>query len=334
MKNNNKNNNRRKQENTSGKKGRRIRGNKGVGRGRGKVGLLNSKKITKNKIEAQPHRLEGIYIIKSDKELLATKNLCPGEIIYGEELVTIEEIKEIEIHNNSESEKDFSSDSEIEVIQKNSLNNRNVSNIQNIQNKLEYRIWDTFYSKLGAAIETGISNIYMKPGSKVLYLGAGNDSYSTISHISDLVGKEGVVYAVEKSEIKGLVLKTLAKKRINIKPIIYDAKIPFNYKNSIINLVDCIFANISEKDITIILAKNAEFFLKSKGGFICVINANQNDSKNKSQKEKIDEQIRLLKENSLYVKEYISLDNFESGFAVVSGLFKPYRDYLDEEDSI
>ena len=331
MKNNNKNNNGRKQENTGGRRGRRIRGNRGGVRNRGKDGLLNSKKLSKTKIESQPHRLEGIYIIKSDKEFLATKNLCPGEIVYGEELITIEEIKEIEIHNNSENEKDSSSDSDSQINPINSLNKRNA---QSLQNKIEYRIWDTFYSKLGAAIETGISNIYMKPGSKVLYLGAGNDSYSTISHLSDLVGREGVVYGVEKSEIKGLVLKNLAKKRVNIKPIIYDAKNPFNYKNLITNLVDCIFANISGKDITTIISKNAEFFLKNKGGFICVINANDNSNNKITQKEAFDEQIRSLRENSLYVKEFISLVNFESGYAVVSGLFKPYRDYLDEEVSI
>ena len=90
-------------------------------------------------------------------------------------------------------------------------------------------------------------NLYMKPGSQVLYLGAGNDSYSTISHISDLIGEKGIIYGVEKSEIKGLVLKTMSKKRENIKPIVQDARKPYIYKNYIPNLVDCIFINISEK---------------------------------------------------------------------------------------
>ena len=35
------------------------------------------------------------------------------------------------------------------------------------------------------------------PGSKVLYLGAA--SGTTVSHVSDIVGKEGLVYAVEFS---------------------------------------------------------------------------------------------------------------------------------------
>jgi rRNA 2'-O-methyltransferase fibrillarin len=35
-------------------------------------------------------------------------------------------------------------------------------------------VWNPFRSKLGAAILGGVDNIYMKPGSKVLYLGAAS----------------------------------------------------------------------------------------------------------------------------------------------------------------
>ncbi len=52
--------------------------------------------------------------------------------------------------------------------------------------KTEYRVWNPFRSKLGAAIMGGIDNIYMPVGSKVLYLGAA--SGTTVSHVSDLVG--------------------------------------------------------------------------------------------------------------------------------------------------
>jgi rRNA 2'-O-methyltransferase fibrillarin len=48
-------------------------------------------------------------------------------------------------------------------------------------------VWNPFRSKLGAAIVGGIENIYMKPGSKVLYLGAA--SGTTVSHVSDIVGE-------------------------------------------------------------------------------------------------------------------------------------------------
>lgn len=52
--------------------------------------------------------------------------------------------------------------------------------------KIEYRVWNPFRSKLAAAIVGGIGNIYMNPGSKVLYLGAANGT--TVSHVSDIVG--------------------------------------------------------------------------------------------------------------------------------------------------
>ena len=52
--------------------------------------------------------------------------------------------------------------------------------------KIEYRVWNPFRSKLAAAIVGGIEKIYMKPGSKVLYLGAA--SGTTVSHVADLVG--------------------------------------------------------------------------------------------------------------------------------------------------
>ena len=47
-------------------------------------------------------------------------------------------------------------------------------------------MWNPFRSKLAASIVGGIENIYMQPGSKVLYLGGA--SGTTVSHVADLVG--------------------------------------------------------------------------------------------------------------------------------------------------
>jgi len=52
--------------------------------------------------------------------------------------------------------------------------------------KIEYRVWNPFRSKLGAAILGGVDNIWIKPGTKLLYLGAA--SGTTVSHCSDIVG--------------------------------------------------------------------------------------------------------------------------------------------------
>ena len=52
--------------------------------------------------------------------------------------------------------------------------------------KIEYRAWNPFRSKLAAAILGGVDQIHIKPGTKVLYLGAA--SGTTVSHVSDIVG--------------------------------------------------------------------------------------------------------------------------------------------------
>jgi len=69
-----------------------------------------------------------------------------------------------------------------------------------------------------------VSNIYFGPGSKVLYLGAA--SGTTVSHVSDVIGPTGIVYAVEFSLRSGRDLVNMAKKRTNIVPIIADARMP------------------------------------------------------------------------------------------------------------
>lgn len=58
--------------------------------------------------------------------------------------------------------------------------------LQEGEKKIEYRVWNPFRSKLAAAILGGVDQIYMPPGSKVLYLGAA--SGTTVSHVSDVVG--------------------------------------------------------------------------------------------------------------------------------------------------
>jgi rRNA 2'-O-methyltransferase fibrillarin len=103
----------------------------------------------------------------------------------------------------------------------------------------EYRIWNPFRSKLAAGILGGLENIYMGPGSKVLYLGAA--SGTSVSHVADIVGPTGVVYAVEFSHRSGRDLVNMATHRTNIIPIVEDARHPMRYR-LLVGMVDCIFA--------------------------------------------------------------------------------------------
>lgn len=58
--------------------------------------------------------------------------------------------------------------------------------------KVEYRVWNPFRSKLAAAILGGVDKIHIKPGDKVLYLGAA--SGTTVSHVSDIVGPVSILF--------------------------------------------------------------------------------------------------------------------------------------------
>ncbi|XP_010220806.1 PREDICTED: rRNA 2'-O-methyltransferase fibrillarin, partial [Tinamus guttatus] len=98
--------------------------------------------------------------------------------------------------------------------------------------KVEYRAWNPFRSKLAAAILGGIDQIHICPGAKVLYLGAA--SGTTVSHVSDIVGPEGLVYAVEFSHRSGRDLLNVAKKRTNVIPVIEDARHPHKYRMLIV----------------------------------------------------------------------------------------------------
>ncbi|KAG0434386.1 rRNA 2'-O-methyltransferase fibrillarin, partial [Dictyocoela muelleri] len=163
-----------------------------------------------------------------------------------------------------------------------SLATKNMTPGQSVYNEkrvssdnIEFRMWNPFRSKLAAGIQAGCDNIFMKPGSKVLYLGAA--SGTSVSHVSDLVGEDGVVYAVEFSQRSGRDLLNLAKKRQNIVPIIDDARYPQRYR-MIVPMVDCIFSDVAQPDQARIVVLNANYFLKSRGGVLMSIKANCVDS--------------------------------------------------------
>jgi rRNA 2'-O-methyltransferase fibrillarin len=165
------------------------------------------------------------------------------------------------------------------------------------EEKVEYRVWNPFRSKLAAGILGGLDDIHVsdwqalyegrtrnrgsrwqcqiKPGAKVLYLGAA--SGSSVSHVSDVVGPEGVVYAVEFSHRSGRDLIGMAKKRTNVIPIVEDARHPQKYR-MLVQMVDVIFADVAQPDQARIIALNAHHFLKNGGAIVISIKANCIDS--------------------------------------------------------
>ena len=178
--------------------------------------------------------------------MLVTKNLTPGESVYGEKRIVVESSMDPSATTNGDAAL-----------------------------KTEYRAWNPFRSKLAAAILGGVDNIYMRPGCKVLYLGAA--SGTSVSHVADLVGPTGTVFAVEFSHRSGRDLINMATHRTNVIPIIEDARHPLRYR-MLVGMVDVIFADVAQPDQARIVGLNAHLYLKVGGGVVISIKANCIDS--------------------------------------------------------
>jgi len=184
--------------------------------------------------------------------------------------------------------------------------------------KKEYRVWNPFRSKIAAAILGGVESTHIQPGSKVLYLGAA--SGTTVSHVSDIVGPTGVVYAVEFSHRTGRDLINVAKKRTNIIPIIEDARHPHKYR-MLVGMVDVLFADVAQPDQARIFALNAQYFLKTEGHFVMSIKANCIDSVAPAEVV-FAKEVKKLQEEKFRPAEQITLEPYERDHAIVIGQYR------------
>lgn len=143
------------------------------------------------------------------------------------------------------------------------------------RNGEEYRIWNPERSKLAATLKKGLNFLPLNKGSSVLYLGAA--SGTTASHVSDIVGRGGQVFALDIAPrvVKDLIL--CCRKRENMFPILKNASRPDSYKD-LIPKVDFIYQDIASRDQPKILKKNCSIFLKPKGYALVMIKASSIDS--------------------------------------------------------
>jgi rRNA 2'-O-methyltransferase fibrillarin len=232
------------------------------------------------KIVLEPHKFEGVFVLRGTQQALLTKSLVPGEAVYNEKRVSVPDAA---------------------------------------GNKVEYRVWNPYRSKLAATILGGVEEMDVKPGCKVLYLGAA--SGTTVSHVSDLVGPTGIVYAVEFSHRSGRDLVNMAQKRTNVVPIIGDARKPLEYR-MLVGMVDVVFADVAQPDQARIIAHNAKYFLKNGGQFIISIKANCVDS-TLAPAVVFKNEVNRLKEEGLTPQEQMTLEPYERDHAVVIGRFRP-----------
>lgn len=234
------------------------------------------------KVIVEEHRHSGVFIAKGKEDALVTRNMIPGKAVYGEKRISVDNPKK-------EGE------------------------------KIEYRVWNPFRSKIAAAIIGGVENIWIGPGKKVLYLGAA--SGTTVSHVSDIVGPTGLVYAVEFSPRSGRDLINMAKVRTNVIPIIEDARHPLKYR-MLLGMVDTIFADVAQPDQARIVAINAHHFLKKGGHFVISIKASCVDSTIPAEAV-FQSEVKKLRAEQFKPKEQLTLEPYERDHAVVVGVYRP-----------
>ena len=149
----------------------------------------------------------GVFIARGREDALVTLNMVPGETVYGEKKVSVDTVSFLSHHHCSQhtharththtstthirvcfGTHTFTNATHIYILTRlqTHTHTHTHTHTQPEGEKTEYRVWNPFRSKLAAAILGGIDKIHIKPGSKVLYLGAA--SGTTVSHVSDIVG--------------------------------------------------------------------------------------------------------------------------------------------------
>ena len=174
------------------------------------------------------------------------------------------------------------------------------------QNNAEYREWDAYGSKLAAAILNGCNNIFLRKGDVVLYLGSSTGT--TVSHVSDIIGKEGFVFAVDIAPrvMRARVFNLEGRK--NTSPVLLDA----NHVKELaerVSSVDIVYQDIAQKDQVEIFLKNIKMFLKKNGYAIIALKARSIDvTKNPKQ---IFKEVRERLEKELIIVDSRALEPYQ-----------------------
>jgi len=180
---------------------------------------------------------------------------------------------------------------------------------------VEYRVWDAFRSKLAAAILKNLKTVPIKPSHRVLYLGAA--SGTTASHVSDIVGEKGHVYCVEFAPraLRELVNNVCAY-RLNMSPILEDARFPEKYEMFIGGNVDDVYCDIAQPEQAKILADNADLFLKKSGWIMLAVKAQSIDV-TKEPSEIYKREVKVLEKRGFCIEEVVHLEPYDKAHAMI-----------------
>ncbi len=181
-----------------------------------------------------------------------------------------------------------------------------------------YRLWSPSTSKLASMILKGM-DVPLYKNSKVLYLGAA--SGTTVTRVADIV-RDGIVFAVEFAPRPARDLLRTIEDRINVIPIIADARHPEKYP-PFIDKADVIYQDVAQPDQAAIANANAERYLKSGGHLILAIKA-KSISSTENVGEIFREELQTL-EKDFEILEKASLEPLHHGHMAVIARYKEKR---------
>jgi fibrillarin-like pre-rRNA processing protein len=170
----------------------------------------------------------------------------------------------------------------------------------------EYREWDPKRSKLAASILKGSPNVGIRKGDIVLYLGAA--SGTTASHISDMVGKEGFVFALDFAPRVVRDLYFVCQQRKNMAPLLANAHHPETYIERVC-LADVVYQDLAQRDQVSVFLKNVKQFLKKGGYALLAVKARSVDVTKKPRE--IFKAVQKELEREMTVIDYRELDPFQ-----------------------
>ena len=187
----------------------------------------------------------------------------------------------------------------------------------------EYRLWDSYRSKLAASIVKDIAKIYIEPGHRVLYLGAATGT--TASHVSDIVGPSGRVYCIEFApRVFRELLNNVCAFRRNMSPILADARFPERYRH-LVTMVDDIYCDIAQPEQAKVVVANARRFLKPGGGLLLAVKARSIDV-TKAPSEVFRREIEVLESGGFEVEDVVHLEPFDRDHVMVAATYRGGRD--------
>ncbi len=170
---------------------------------------------------------------------------------------------------------------------------------------IEYRLWNPYRSKLAAAILNKLKLFEIKKQQKILYLGSATGT--TVSHVSDIIGNESIIFCIEFSERNMRQFLNFCENRENIVPLLSDARYPDKYSD-IVEECDVLYQDVSSKDQADILNKNSKFL--KKGGIAYFIIKSQSIDISKNPKIVFDNELDKIK-NNFEILEKIDIEPYD-----------------------